>query len=173
MRDEKLYNQTVDIFLDAYNAGELFHGNCDACAVGNIIKETGGFVKSADGFARYQSSWHEIFCTNINNLYRQTQKLLHDEHNEDAAKEIAQTGYSLDELAKIEYAFETSIFGKFPEGDFVNSYLHYVKVEEKKGQFLGLCAVLRVLAGIHEVEKESQEINQWRLEGIYNKFQEA
>lgn len=38
MNRTELYQKTVDKLLDAYSTGNLEHGNCGKCAVGNICE---------------------------------------------------------------------------------------------------------------------------------------
>ncbi len=37
MKNKSLYDKTVSILVDAYMNDTLQHGNCFACAVGNIV----------------------------------------------------------------------------------------------------------------------------------------
>ena len=34
---KEVYDNAVNVLLDAYNENELFHGDCHACAVGNLM----------------------------------------------------------------------------------------------------------------------------------------
>lgn len=164
MEREELYHKTVDALLDAYNAGELAHSNCECCAVGNICKEASKLTNINNAM------WGNLFYTNSYGTQIMPEFLTDDSEQlkkwrEDAKKLIEATGYSMIELMRIEYAFETSI-QKTPEGQ-----THWLYKERlKEGQFIGLCAVLDVLKDIHEVELDSHETSVSKLTVIKDKF---
>ncbi len=117
MKNEQLYHKTVNTLVEAYFKDELAHGKCNACAVRNIC-----------GF----SEWKWVFCTDP-----EGQKIRPDFYNRnlDGCKDlIDSTGYTWQELAKIEYAFETA-----PRGN-----------SDEDWMFNGLMAVVEVLDIIHE-----------------------
>lgn len=173
MNRKELYYKTVDILLDAYNNEELFHGNCDACAVGNIVKANGGFGQKP-ACSKYSSNWGIVFCTSMA-PWVQKQIFNPENYGGEAKQELDQTGYHIEELAKIEYAFEFSISHlPVPQNTSLkDSYNYYKDVDVKKGQFIGLTAVLEVLASIHEIDKQGQESSQEKLQTVYNKFQKV
>lgn len=131
--------------------GKLKHGNCTACAVGNIC---GG-----------NPSWSLRFMTNIFAESQRPETIISGiidralgrplpceveflSENEELAvfgyvdKVISDTGYTQKELAKIEWTFEMSI---------ASDYANLSKTPE--GQYIGLCAVLDVLHEIHDVKE--------------------
>lgn len=146
MKNEKLYRKTVDILLDAYNAGELKHDSCMACAVGNLVKAGSGFL--GDDVYFPVPMWDRVFYTG----YRQN--YYPEEYTGRAKIEIDSTGYSLNDLMKIEQNFESA------------SALDYTK----ETQYYGLCAVLDVLAKIHEANSEENEVEHTKLETIYGRL---
>lgn len=151
MNRPDLYNKTVDILYQAYFNDTLRHGNCHACAVGNIIAANMGFkyrpfecpfsgstivfnIKTYDMHwvvakgGRHSKGWPTSFYTSGGYQVRGTA--------DEAAKiQIKATGYLIKELAQIEFAFETADKGSSPEDRMFN----------------GLVAVLNVLAQIHDV----------------------
>lgn len=134
MNREETYYESVDILLDAYNNRTLRHGDCGACAVGNLLGTRDWFLQigSYSGFEGQRIIWQP--CAIV--------------------PEVENSPYTPVELVKIEEAFEKSI-----EDD----YTYYAITDTVKGQYVGLCAVLKVLGEIHEIEeKKSQE----RLEEI-------
>jgi hypothetical protein len=160
---KETYLKSIDILLDAYNKGTLFHGSCDHCAVGSLLgisvwnhdfmtfwgkqREERDYVASdlrqILGIEPGGSSTQECKITvrkYLDNIY-------------------AQHGFTRDELAKIEYAFESSIYNT-PKG-----YDYYIDKDQKKGQFIGLTAVLGVMETLVEEEVPAQE-SQNRLEKI-------
>ena len=143
MKNKELFTKTVNILVDAYFKNTLQHGNCAACAVGNIIACNMGikFRISAvcDGFYTWDGlkvSWNKVFVTPFN----------HQQHNEfnyegEAKEQIDSTGYTWQELAKVEFAFETAYEGK-SEDDYM---------------FNGLMSVVDVLIEIHEGNETEKE----------------
>jgi hypothetical protein len=154
MINPELYKKTVDILYDAYFNNTLVHGDFCACAVGNLIAANTGekillrnTAVHMDGRKRRimkldserSPEWIKVFYTvGINDT------LFNSCNYKGFAKlEIDSTGYSLQELMKIEYAFEVANKGESEE-----DYL-----------FNGLIAVLDVLSKIHEVEEAETALN--------------
>lgn len=73
-----------------------------------------------------------------------------------AIEQCERTGYSIDELIRIEHAFETC-----PTGN-----------SEQEFQFNGLVAVLDVLRDIHEVDEDSHTENSEKLKTIYSSMKD-
>lgn len=151
MNREELYHKTVDKLLDAYNNEELMHSNCMMCAVGNIC----------DG----DNSWSVLFFTEYNHRKKESKQIVSvynfKEEREGGLQTIANSGYTKEELMKIEFAFENSIS---------HNYLYYKETAIKEGQYIGLCAVLDVLKEIHEKENITED--KQKLTTIYNGFKE-
>ena len=138
---KQTYENAVNILLDAYNNETLFHGDCEYCAVGNILGT---------------SKWNEDFTTCFG-----VQEVYYFFNNRDYFKHYYHSkGFTREELMKIEYAFERSIYDT-PEG-----YYYYERENVKKGQYIGLCAVLKVMAEMVEDEEIEPQINQDRLNTI-------
>lgn len=136
MNRENLYHKTVDILVQAYFNDTLEHDNCFACAVGNIVasgcnielEKTHGF--SAVTWNSLQLPyWKTVFLTGDC-----TQRVNPQNYKGIAKKQIDATGYSWEQLAIIEYAFESAIKG--------NSSEEYM--------FNGLMSVIEALDEIHE-----------------------
>lgn len=120
MLKPELYQKTVDILVKAYFEDTLEHGNCEACAVGNIVNY---------GKPKKTLEWSNVFCTSSHI------QIVEPRNYEGTAKdEIDSTGYTWQELSQIEYAFETA-----PRGN-----------SDDKWMFNGLMAVIDVLDKIHE-----------------------
>lgn len=142
MNRPELFQKSVDTLLDAYNKKDIRHANCSACAVGNLLLDV-AVEKDIPN-----NSWAHIF------MYR-TDKNEQVLHNKEDVSEtdyelgmtlINSSGYTVEELMKIEYAFETA-------GD------------KKDEQYKGLCAVLEVLKEIHE--KDNIIVEREKLDTIY------
>lgn len=128
--DRPSFEKTVDVLVKAYLNGTLEHGNCCACAVGNIIADSCGFkYVRTPGSCRewdwlfYRPEWYSKFDNRVRSCY-QTEA----------------TGYTVDELNKIEQAFEGL--------DIARGYDY---------MFDGLMRVLDVLAEIHKIDLSVKE----------------
>lgn len=157
MNREQLYYETVDVLLDAYLNQKLEFGDCGACAVGNICRKASIKTKIPNYYWRY------LFCTDstftqVKNMWN---CLEYTDNRQQGEKLIAQTGYTIEELAKIEYAFETSL------GFNLDLKYNLLEDDPKKAQYIGLCAVLDVLKEIHEKEDNQEE--QEKLTKVYEK----
>jgi hypothetical protein len=136
MRD---FNHTVNVLVKAYLNSELRHGDCEACAVGNIV-HAAGFPRYNAGKMPHDSCgmWKGVFYTDVDAQYFQpTAGPLYN----NGIQMIQATGYTVLELARVEYAFETA-----PQGDSNDDWM-----------FNGLMAVLEVLAEIHGVDFSTKE----------------
>lgn len=168
MNRPELYGRTVGILYDAYYKDTLHHGDCCACAVGNIIVANMGYsiVKNpAPGPDLYNHS--RAWMTSQGDIlpYPGSVRTMnghvfngwgafvatdwrHQEINWSALnvpivkEQIMSTGYLPEEVILIERAFESA------KGE---------KGEER--MFNGLCLVLDALAAIHEVS-DHDNINQ-------------
>lgn len=120
MINEALYNKTVDILVQAYFEDSLIHFKCQACAVGNLVAYyTGQRDENGKLFAKDWSWAGPVYgrgwCDTGEGI-----------------KQVKATGYTAQELFKIEQAFESK---RNSEGD---------------AMFNGLMAVIDVLDQIHE-----------------------
>ena len=139
MKNKELFNRTVAVLVKAYQNDTLKHGSCRACAVGNLVAAGCGInnifdddewrIKASDEDFR---GWTNVFSTS-----RGEQLIMPENYRGPAKFQIDATGYTWQELAKIEYAFETA-----PKGDNDDDWM-----------LNGLLAVYDVLCEIHEVDK--------------------
>jgi hypothetical protein len=143
MNRPEVYHKSVQILYDAYFNDTLEHGNCFACAVGNLVAgnlgllfESGtSFLPGKIVWVGYRtpgvhpavSGWAEVIDGYGLNLTK---------YKEEPKRQIDSTGYTPQELATIEYQFE---FGERKTKDYM---------------FDGLVNVLEVLKEIHEVTDE-------------------
>ncbi len=145
MKQELLYNKTVDILVQAYFNDTLEHGNYCGCAVGNIIAANCGIdlVKSGGAFSEVHPKKIPDFSYNKDS--RHLENPLHngiwydfkDKNkalNDVVSKQVQMTGYSWEELLLIERAFE--------------GVWNYTTDDER--MFSGLMAVIECLDKIHE-----------------------
>jgi hypothetical protein len=143
------FNNTVSSLVNAYLNGTLLKGHCAACAVGNICAvATGARIIDAERWNGSMSSgganwsngspyWASVFYTS--NSGDQTVKA--DRFVDAAKSQIEATGYTWQELARVEFAFETAMPGVYNE----------------EAEFAGLMAVVDVLADIHGIDLQQAE----------------
>lgn len=138
MKNKKLYDKTVKILVNAYLNNTLVHGNCHACAVGNIIAANLDIKYDQNlKWVGQQVAWSRVFVTLS---YKIAQVKRPWALNGSAQEQIKATGYSWPELACLEYAFERAPMGKTTEERVFN----------------GLMAVVEVLSQIHEMDEQTK-----------------
>lgn len=132
------FENTVDILVKAYLKGTLMHGSCRACAVGNIISANGYDFNQHDVFSNMDTSWLRkiqvecrFMCPNEKDYY--SEKIANDQ--------IQVTGYSLDEINKIELAFESAEYDD----------------DMDKWMWNGLMLVVDALAEIHNIDLKQKD----------------
>src|SRR5690606_29396059 len=149
MRD---FNHTINILARAYLNNTLRRGDCRACAVGNILGThrwsslfiTYNFgegrgkrqIIALPGFVLMNRTTDHIIQVPIWKLPEQIAKRI-----EEVQKAIIESGYTIEELARIENAFELA-----PEGN-----------NRDEAMFNGLMAVVDVLADIHGIDLKQKE----------------
>ncbi len=141
--------KAIDIFLDAINEGTLAKGDCRACAVGNLIRVCNNY--SHDSWFKMSRYWKLIFSTDD----RGVQDFVRDRVDFKLGKfphlreEFSATGFTIEELAKIEHTFETNTNINF------NMYWGFSKEEIRANQIKGLEAVVKVML---ELDNEPTEL---------------
>jgi hypothetical protein len=137
MRNElEKFHHTVGILVKAYLNDTLKHTNCYACAVGNIIADSLNLK-----FRRVKGMWHELNWDSEDVEAYWYTYLSGGHKTEEAIEQILATGYSVEEIIKIEKAFEGC--------DYNDS--------DEQWMFNGLMAVVDVLADIHKVDLSVKE----------------
>lgn len=137
MKNETLYNKTVNILVDAYFNDTLVHCNCYGCAVGNLVAANMGL--------KYVGKGKKLRWRGVKSIYQgfpsknwidvlQMGEVNIEEYDGVAKMQIDATGYTPQELARIEHAFENE--GIYQRND--------------QTMFNGLMAVIEVLDQIHE-----------------------
>lgn len=159
MKNLELYNKTVDILFQAYFKGELEHGLCHACAVGNILKEAAAKVGVSNkrwavkfitllsedythGSRQLIAGKSELLFANM--LFGHYARTAENDNEVEILNEanllLENSPYPIEDLIKIEAAFEKGYCGQ--------------KRDDEEWMFNGLVAVLDVLKQIHEVEND-------------------
>jgi hypothetical protein len=161
MRD---FNHTVNVLVKAFFEETLVHANCYACAVGNIVADSIGtkVVKVRNELhditwenrepypalgGTFEPGWGAVFSTSDDwddYTDKSTKVQSIDEKyllsSPRARFHIDSTGYTWQELARIEFAFE-NVKGS----------------TETKRMFKGLMKVVDVLADIHGIDLKAKE----------------
>jgi hypothetical protein len=154
MRNEQLYLKTVDILLDAYNEGHLQTLNCYACAVGNIVAASIGkkILKDSRGECywedsptlnslRIKSSIKDMWINLRGREYGTIDKI-EVKNNTLAVEQVHSTGYTVDEIVRVEHAFEVP------------------RINSQNGTMLGrLSSVIIELGKIHETKQEEDNLS--------------
>jgi hypothetical protein len=158
MRD---FNHTVNVLVQAYLNDTLKHMDCAACAVGNIVadalecrivnaEEVGWAGLHGNYWERggitYEPIWHRLFFTP---RPQAKQRRWPKRYRGVIKKQIEATGYTWQELALIERAFES-----VPVPYFSEMQLSF-NVDHEKWMFDGLMKVVDCLADIHGINLEA------------------
>lgn len=149
------FDQTVSVLVKAYFKGTLEHGNCAACAVGNIIASSIGADVERQEFHWKRKGvnvipiWDEVFCSSG----ADDQTVIPESYKGWVKRQIDASGYSWEELALIERTFEKH---NPLEDQRYNEIDDTTDQEiEEKSMFNGLMSVVSVLAEIHGVDLET------------------
>ena len=121
-------NKAMDIFLKALEEGTLAKGSCTKCAVGNLC----------GGDASWNIAFSTVFNEQLVNEYS-----FHIPYVKDA---VAKTDFTIHELMKIEFAFETNT------EIFHLNYDRHTKEEVRADQLKGLTAVIEVMMDFDDVK---------------------
>lgn len=146
----KRIKEAIDVFLDALNDGTLAKGNCSGCAVGNLVAASQNCkIQLLDNKLITNSThfWYDVFYTGGS-------KQIFNECNitEEVIEEIQRTNFTLIELAKIEFVFETSTQIRF------SRYARYSKEEIRADQLKGLEAVVKVMLEFDNCKETVREV---------------
>ena len=147
MSEQEKFDHTVQVLVQAFLNETLEKDNCQACAVGNLIAHAAGAVyvrkpNTYNGNLDLQAEprvidWLGAICTSDGcdqSLYKEAYL---DQPGIRAA--FDSTGYSFEQLARIEYAFESN--------NGVSLY-----ATDSDNEFAGLMGVIDVLADIHGLD---------------------
>ena len=152
--------KAIDIFLDAINNGTLAKGSCKACAVGNLVRV--GYIEKygTEPNGIVHNAWSSIFVTNSRgqtnkiSIYLQNSESFCGVFNNpgDPKTSVESTDFTVEELAAIEYAFETNT--KISH----ENYWLYTKEEIRKDQIKGLEAVVKVMLSFENSNESVEEV---------------
>jgi hypothetical protein len=160
MKTSKRFDVAIASLMKGYINGTLAKGNCAACAVGNMVAgATGRTIKTSQDFEGEvdfdfvnvighinNPSWQLVFATSNGDkrLRREKRQVIEMQYYKDSAQlEIDATGYSIQELADVEWAFEKATKIMFHD--------YHRKRDKRKideDQLNGLYAVVDVLCKI-------------------------
>lgn len=120
------FNQAIDKLVTAFFNETLMKGECDKCAVGNIVGN------------RY---WSDVFLTSLGLQRKKNLNVANSEIVRRGVDHIRKTGYSVDEMARIEFTFEQNT-------TYTTKCLEEAEISRDdliQDQFNGLCAVVELL----------------------------
>lgn len=145
--------KAYDSLYRAYREGTLAKGACSACAVGNIIAHAlnAKIYMSMDRVTYLCDDnnrfWVTLFGTSNSGVQRKTYLNSNSQEIIRLSEKLKDlTGYSVDEMAQIEFAFESSA-SIYPE-----DYQQYEKPEILISLYTGLTAVLEVMLKLDDIE---------------------
>jgi hypothetical protein len=143
------FEHTVNVLVNAYLNDELEHRVCTACAVGNIVAAALGTKPALAGTCQATHTKHDNYHFADGTLMSWWTDGI---GQNSPSSQQASTGYRIDELNRIEVAFEMA------EGrpDF-NGRLTPGFTTDETWMFNGLMAVVDVLADIHGVDLSVKE----------------
>jgi hypothetical protein len=152
---QKRVENAINIFLDALNNKTLVKGDCTKCAVGNLIREGCKYsnmeynkdILPLEGDTII--NWSMLFCTEYG-----IQKFHKDKIDRvlyiypEVKKQFDSVDFTIEELAEIEKTFErnTKIYGC--------QYERFSEEEIRKDQIKGLEAVVKVMLGFSEKDRD-------------------
>ncbi len=130
MKTPERFNNAISKLVKAFFDGSIRKGHCCSCAMGVICNEN--------------KKWNRVFYTDSTLNHRQYQYPA--EYKDESKKVIDETGYSWQELAKVEYSFEVN--AKIDSYDY---FLHG-KGKVMKDIQTGLMAVVEKLCEIENID---------------------
>lgn len=145
MKNQERFDAATNALYKAFFNGTLAKGTCVACACGNIVSDAvGGTIYLEYGnfestCRNKQDIWYDMFWTSKG---EQTLRI-----TEKGSKKLEElVGYTAEEFAKIEYAFETNTT--------ILSYNYANSTEQQilEDQYNGLVAVFNVLLELEEMQ---------------------
>lgn len=98
MKNKELFDETVNILVNAYQKGTLEYTSCEACAVGNIVAARNNIALKHGVSSIWSKSFHS-FGEGIDGI-RAIQEIPLE-----SLQQIKSTGYTIEEIALIEKAF--------------------------------------------------------------------
>ncbi len=144
MKTPERFNNAMKALIKGFFDETLMKGDCSACAVGNILN--GSYI------------WNRLFYTNKYGI--KERKPSSTETIVEAIDLCRSSGYSVGDLMKVEYAFETNTV---IDGIL---YSNRGKQEIVQDQYNGLMAVVEVLCEIEGIDtKEYKKEFEYALNG--------
>lgn len=138
----KRHNNAIRVLVNAYFNDTLAKGTCTACAVGNLVADAlGAKVNKNLKCSINKMYWAKVFCTSD-----KYQSINEENYFGESKKQIDSTGYTWQELARIEKVFEENTIISHVDYD------DYSEEEISQDKFNGLKAVFEVLCEIEGVE---------------------
>lgn len=130
MKTPERFNRALKVLVQAFFNDTLAKGNCNKCAVGNICNGN--------------LEWQEVFVTRFG-----VQEINPKNYCGDAKYTIDITGYTWQNLSKVEKAFEENTAIDTWRGYYDNNIS---KQEIMEDQYRGLMAVVEVLCEIEGLD---------------------
>lgn len=158
--------KAIDIFLDAVNSGTLAKGTCAACAVGNLVAHG---MNGTISKVKSQHGDHDAFKSDVENsnwAYAFTtsegDQTIYGGYLNDplVLSNVEATDFTIKELAKIEFAFETNTKIRFTK------YHLATPKQIRADQIKGLEAVINVMMTFDDVKADVKEVFTNKLQPV-------
>ncbi len=143
----KRFENAISALVEAFFNDTLAKGNCSACAVGNICAKAIGEVVVVSALGNKNIfAWRYVFSSDfgLQREYSETDFGVGDYKS--GLELISKTGYSKEELMKVEHAFEKNSKIEY------YMYKSFSKNAIMEDQYKGLMAVVEVLCEIEGLE---------------------
>jgi hypothetical protein len=150
MKNKERFDRTIKVLVNAFFNGTLAKGTCAACAVGNMVAAAIRLKLTREDMSDVEK--YNVFWMYPLNNYRRCNNgfFINDDHLQGGKEQIEATGYSVEEINKIEYTFE-----KYTNLHFTD-YYDKTKEQIMEDQYNGLMAVVDVLCEIEGIQEVQQ-----------------
>ncbi len=141
------FKNAISALRKAFFTNNLISGSCSACAVGQIVANAYGDISTNNEIVHCNDiknvRWRALFFTDDN---KQTKRYHMLSTEVDIALQLIEpTGYSEEELARVEYSFETATKIKIHHNNKMYQEGRVFTQEENAELHKGITAVVKVL----------------------------
>ncbi len=143
MKTTKRLTKAMTRLYNGFHKGKLYAGSCDSCAVGNMVGGKANWYFALRVYTKaFKNHSYDIFTPL-------------------GLEQIRETGYSINEIEKIENIFERTVRH--------NAFQHK---QTKEGQFKGLEAVIKYLCELDGIDNvmDYTKVFDYNEKGAINKL---
>lgn len=148
--------KNADILFDAVSERKLVSGACNACVVGNFIAANNGYtiIKEGDNYVWYTEKEDKVYPYWVQTFMTREDGQLFNANNyrNESKEQIDSTGFTLEELMKIENIFERNTKLKLEQ------YRYHSDEDIRQDQMKGLVAVLNYISTLEDEVNDNNDI---------------